>query len=439
MDKEAGERPTPYLIFCIFMLSLLNMQDGYDILAVSYAAHAISEDWGISRSELGVIFSAGLFGMMIGAMGLGPLADRLGRKAMCVVGLILSGCGMLIAMKATGLNMLVAGRVLTGLGVGGILASVNTLVSEYAGDKFRVAAISFFQLGFPMGAFLAGFLAAWLLGIGSWRHVFAFGAFTSFAFIPIVLMLPKSTTYLADSQGEEALDEINKIRGKFGQTKLTALPNVSASTKKVTFFQSLSSLVQSEYRARTLLIWSAFFLLLTTLYFLLSWTPKMLIDIGFTEAEGNRGGRLINLTGMIGIVLLGILSFRIRPALVTSIYLICLSGLMIAFGQIRPELFQVLLIVGLIGIFIHGAMIGLYSTVPSLYPAKLRATGTGWAIGISRFGAVIGPASAGLLFDSGWRAQEIFVLFALPCALAAMAAFGLWWRDRVRIAATEFL
>ena len=438
MTETSSERPTPYLIFCIFILSLLNMQDGYDILAVSYAAQAISEDWGVSRSGLGVIFSAGLFGMMIGAMGLGPLADRLGRKSMCVFGLILSGCGMLIAMQASGLNMLVAGRVLTGLGVGGILASVNTLVSEYAGDKFRVAAISFFQLGFPMGAFLAGFLAAWMLDIGSWRYVFAFGAFTSFAFIPIVLMLPKSTTFLADSQGEAALDEINQIRRKFGQASLPDLPNTT-SQRKPTVLQSLLSLVQREYIFRTLLIWTAFFLLLTTLYFLLSWTPKMLIDMGFTEAEGNRGGRLINLTGMIGIVLLGVLSFRIRPALITSFYLMCLCGLMIAFGYIRLELFYVLLMVGAIGVFIHGAMIGLYSTVPSLYPAKLRATGTGWAIGISRFGAVIGPASAGFLFDSGWRAQDIFVLFALPCALAALAAFGLWWRDLGRTADIDFL
>lgn len=438
MRETSSERPTPYLIFCIFMLSLLNMQDGYDILAVSYAAHAISEDWGISRSGLGVIFSAGLFGMMIGAMGLGPLADRIGRKTMCIIGLILSGCGMLVAMQASGLNILVAGRVLTGLGVGGILASVNTLVSEYAGDKYRVAAIAFFQLGFPMGAFLAGFLAAWLLGIGNWRYVFAFGAFTSFAFIPIVLLLPKSTTFLANSQGEEALGEINTIRRRFGQTELTALPGPSVQTK-LTVFQSLKSLVQREHRARTLLIWLAFFLLLTTLYFLLSWTPKMLIDMGFTEAEGNRGGRLINLTGMIGIVLLGLLSFRIRPALITSVYLICLCGLMIAFGQIRLELFYVLLMVGAIGVFIHGAMIGLYSTVPSLYPAKLRATGTGWAIGISRFGAVIGPASAGFLFDSGWLPQDIFVLFALPCALAALAAFALWRIERSQNKAVDFI
>ena len=426
IDSERSDgKPTLYLIFAIFMLSVLNMQDGFDILAISYAAHAISQDWGISRSELGIVFSAGLFGMMIGAMGLSPLADKYGRKAITIAGLCMSGSGMLIAMWAQGLNALVLGRILTGIGVGGILASVNTLVSEYSGKKYRVAAISFFQLGFPFGAFLSGFLAAYFLEIGTWRHVFAFGAFTSFAFIPLILILPESNDFLAKRGGNGALEKINKSRRRFGYAPLSTLPDVKEG-KALSLIGSMQSLLSAKYRHRTLLIWSAFFLLLTILYFLLSWMPKMIIDMGFSESQGNRGGRLINLTGMIGIIIIGIIGYKIKPSAITSFYLACLAVLLIVFSGVGLKLTSILIMVALIGICVHGSMIGLYSTVPNLYPTDLRATGTGWAIGISRFGAVLGPAMAGMLFDAGWTPQGIFKLFAAPALIASLIAFGLW-------------
>jgi len=131
------DRLNAYQIFVLCILAVVNMQDGFDILAISFAANAITQDWGISRAELGVVFSAGLFGMMIGAMSLSPLADKFGRKKVIIAGLFASGVGMLIAMQAGSISMLVIGRILTGLGVGGILASLNTLVSEYAGERYR--------------------------------------------------------------------------------------------------------------------------------------------------------------------------------------------------------------------------------------------------------------------------------------------------------------
>ena len=429
MVASHSEKPTPFLIISLFLLALVNMQDGFDILAISYAAHSISEDWGITRSELGIVFSAGLFGMMLGAIFLAPLADKFGRKAITVSGLFLSGIGMLIAMVAPDLKILVAGRILTGLGVGSILASLNTLVSEYAGSKYRVAAVSIFQLGFSLGAFISGFLALWLLDIGSWRYIFAFGAFTSFVFIPVIMMLPESTAYLASKGDRNALSKINKIREKFGRLPLSEIPQVLTAEKQ-SFLGSLKTLAGGAYFLKTILIWTAFFLLLTTLYFLVTWMPKIIVDLGFSEADGNRGGRLINLYGMVGIVVIGILGYRVRPALITSIYLTCLALLLILFGRFGTNLSSILIMVSLIGVFVHGSMIGLYATVPSLYPTHLRATGTGWAIGISRLGAVLGPTLAGFLFDAGWGAQDIFKLYALPAGLASLVAFGLWWVQR---------
>jgi len=280
---------TPYQIWALVALTLLNMQDGFDILAISYAANAIATSWDIDRGALGIVLSASLFGMMIGAMTLSPLADRYGRRIITVVGLILSGIGMLIAMSAVSIELLIAGRVITGLGIGGILASVNTLVAEFAGEKYRSTAIAIFQLGFPMGAFLSGFLVAWLLDIGTWRHVFAFGALSSFIFVPIVLFLPESMEYLAKSGKPDALRRINSIRAKLRQPALRVLP-VTIDKPHPSMAANILTLFNREYALRTALIWASFFLLLTTLYFMLSWIPKILVDTGFTEAQGNQGG-----------------------------------------------------------------------------------------------------------------------------------------------------
>ena len=160
----------------LLIITLINMQDGFDLLAISFAANAISTDWGIQRSELGWVFSAALFGMLFGATFLSPYADRFGRKIITIVGLILSGIGMIMAAVSPSIMWLLIGRLITGIGVGAIIASLNTLAAEYAGSKLRSTMISIFQLGFPIGAILAGYICLWLLDIGTWRHVFAFGA-----------------------------------------------------------------------------------------------------------------------------------------------------------------------------------------------------------------------------------------------------------------------
>ena len=239
----------------LLILTLINMQDGFDLLAISFAANAISTDWGVQRSELGWVFSAALFGMLFGATFLSPYADRFGRKIITIVGLILSGIGMIMAAVSPSIMWLLIGRLITGIGVGAIIASLNTLAAEYAGSKLRSTMISIFQLGFPIGAILAGYICLWLLDIGTWRHVFAFGAGLSFVFVPIVFFLPESPEYLKQAE--------NKKSAKPGK---------------------LTTLFSETYRTRTLLISISFFLQLMVLYFLLSWVPKLIEDMGHSAA-----------------------------------------------------------------------------------------------------------------------------------------------------------
>ncbi len=420
-----------FQITALLALTCLNMQDGFDILAISYAANAIAVDWQIDRARLGLVLSAGLFGMMVGAMALSPFADKIGRKPITVLGLGLSGTGMLVATFAPSIEVLMIGRIITGLGVGAILASINTLVAEFACERYRGQAVAILQLGFPLGAFFSGFIVSWLLDVGSWRHVFAFGAATSFLFIPIVATLPESMDYLAKSGRPDALEKINKTRTKLNLPTLNALP-AHTDRSSPNALRAVGTLFNRDYRVRTALIWMAFFLVLTTLYFLLSWIPKLLIDAGFSEDQGNRGGRLINLVGMGGILLIAIASRWVRPSAITSIYLVILFFLLLLLGTQTASYAASLAVIAAIGFVIHGSMIGLYATTPVLYPADIRATGMGWAIGLSRFGAVLGPASAGFLLEGGWSPQQLFQAFSIPALLGAAIVFVLWRDEKQR-------
>ena len=385
----------------LLILTLINMQDGFDLLAISFAANAISTDWGIQRSELGWVFSAALFGMLFGATFLSPYADRFGRKIITIVGLILSGIGMIMAAVSPSIMWLLIGRLITGIGVGAIIASLNTLAAEYAGSKLRSTMISIFQLGFPIGAILAGYICLWLLDIGTWRHVFAFGAGLSFVFVPIVFFLPESPEYLKQAE--------NKKSAKPGK---------------------LTTLFSETYRTRTLLISISFFLQLMVLYFLLSWVPKLIEDMGHSAADGNRAGRLINLVGMLGIFVIGFVALRVDVTKVTAFFYIGLAIMLALIASLSPSLFVITSLIAITGFFTHGAMIGLYSTVPSLYPVELRAAGSGWAIGISRLGAVFGPLIGGYLLGFGVSEQQLFYAFIPASLLAAICVFILYRQQR---------
>ncbi len=421
--KPKKEKITAFQIVALLSCLLLNMQDGFDILSIAYSANALATDWNLSPIKLGAILSASLFGIMIGAMFLSPYADKFGRKPMTIAGLVISGVGMIGATVATNADMMMISRCITGIGIGGILASLNTLVAEYAGDRFRSMAVAIFQMGFPLGAVVGGSIAAWLLDAGSWRYVFAFGAMLSFIFIPVVMLLPESIDYLAKSGKPNALERINSINAKLGRQPLSTLPPAH-DLPKHSVTQSILLLFGATYWLRTVLLWLAFFFLLMTLYFVLSWVPKLLIEQGMSQQEGIRGGMALNLLGVVGIISFALISIRFRAPVLGAFYLVGASVVLFFLGTLNtdgniPNL-STLIVVAFVGFFVHASMIALYATAPTLYPPEIRATGTGWAIGLSRFGAVFGPWLTGQLLAAGWLPSDIYPVFAIPTLLAAL-------------------
>ena len=203
----------------------LNMLDGFDVLVMAFTASEVAREWTLSGARLGVLLSAGLFGMAAGSLFIAPWADRLGRRAVTLGCLSVITAGMAASALARSPAQLTALRVLTGIGVGGILASLNVITSEYASKRWRATAISLQVTGYPIGATIGGTIAAVLITTYGWRSAFLFGAASSLLMIPIVVQtLPESLDFLLARQPPGALDRLNALLRRMGRAPVDALP-----------------------------------------------------------------------------------------------------------------------------------------------------------------------------------------------------------------------
>ncbi|EHP42394.1 major facilitator superfamily MFS_1 [Cupriavidus basilensis OR16] len=416
-----------FQILAVTICIVLNMLDGFDVLAMAFTASHISADWHLSGKEIGVLLSAGLFGMAAGSLFLAPWADRLGRRPVILLCLVTISAGMLCSAFAQGVTQLAAMRAITGLGIGGMLASINVITGEYASDKWRSTAIVLQATGYPVGATIGGAIAGVLLMHYGWRSVFVFGGLVTLAMIPAVLArLPESLDFLIAKRPAGALDKLNKLLAGMGRERIADMPARAAGQ---TLAQGgVRSLFGGRLAMQTLMIWTSFFLVMFSFYFVLSWTPKLLVAAGMSAQQGITGGVLLNVGGIVGGTLFGFLAARIglKPLLWSCFVLTAL--LLVAFGMYANTLSVAFVLALFIGGGIFGCMVGLYAYAPILYPAQNRTTGMGWSIGMGRFGAVLAPLVAGALVDAGWPTSNLYYVFALPL-LVAIASVGLLGRS----------
>lgn len=412
-----------FQVMAVAICIVLNMLDGFDVLAMAFTASHISADWHLSGKQIGVLLSAGLFGMAAGSLFLAPWADRIGRRPLILICLSTISAGMLCSALAQNVPQLAALRALTGLGIGGMLASINVITGEYASDKWRSTAIVLQATGYPIGATIGGAIAGALLMHYGWRSVFVFGGLATLTMIPVVLArLPESLDFLIARRPDGALDKLNRLLARMGRTTVAQLPAREAAQAQVA--GGVRSLFSGSLSMQTLMIWASFFLVMFTFYFVLSWTPKLLVAAGMSAQQGITGGVLLNVGGIVGGTAFAFLAARIglRPLLWSCFSLT--AALMVCFGMVASTLSAAFVLALLIGAGIFGCMVGLYAYAPILYPAQTRTTGMGWSIGMGRFGAVLAPLVAGALVDAGWPTAHLYYAFAIPL-LVAIASVGL--------------
>jgi benzoate transport len=414
---------TRFQLAAVFICVLLNMLDGFDVLVVAFTAAEIARAWALSATQIGALLSAGLVGMSAGSILVAPLADVWGRRAIVLSCLGLITVGMLLSACARGLYELAALRVLTGVGIGGMLASLTVITSEYSSARRRNLCLSLYSTGYPMGAVLGGSLAAFLIAQLGFRAVFAAGGLLSLLMIPVVYTrMPESLDFLLEKRPKNSLARINQLFSKLGEPALTALPEPARRKHNAA---GLAELFKAPLGRQTVLIWTAFLMHMLCFYFVVSWTPKLLVAAGLSPGEGISGGVLLSLGGILGGVALGFLSSRHRLGLVTALFMLLAGITMLLFGLFAGALAAALPLAFAVGFFVYGAMMGLYALTPQLHPALLRATGMGFAIGMGRVGGILSPILAGFLLDAGWKPEQVFFAFAAPMLVAVVAASSL--------------
>jgi benzoate transport len=410
-------------IIAITVCMGLNMLDGFDILVMSFAAPGASAEWKLSGSQLGVLFSAALVGIACGSLFLAPRADRFGRRAIIMLSVLIVSIGMLSSAFVGSYQVLAVLRAVTGLGIGGILASATVLVAEYASDRWRSTASFLYTTGYSLGGTLGGAIAAILIRNFGWRTAFEFGAAASFLMLPISYFgLPESVDFLITKQPANALHKLNRLLGKMRHPHLSALPQRDLSQAGTS---ATLRLLAPSLRRSTLFVWAAFFFLMGAYYFVFNWTPKLLTASGLSVEQGINSGVLLSLGGIGGTVLFAFVNRLVDVRSVTLFCLLASAVLMAVFALSLAHL-PVALLVGIgLGGMSTTAMAGLYAITPTLYAADLRTAGMGWGLGVGRIGAILAPLATGVLVDHAWRPLQLYFLFAGVVLLACLALAGM--------------
>lgn len=414
---------SPFQWVIVGVCTFLNALDGFDVLAMAFTANQVSEEFGLSGSQLGVLLSAGLLGMAAGSLFLAPFADIFGRRPMLLFTTALTTVGMLLAATADSMAALCLWRVVTGLGVGGILACTNVITSEYSNRRWRGMAVSIYTAGYGVGATLGGMAAVALQASYGWRSVFIFGAImTAVAFTLLLAVVPESVDYLMTRRPRRAEAKLAVLARKM-RLEAGALPEVqgSAAAAPAEGRQGIAALFSAAHRRSTTLIWVSFFAVMFGFYFVNSWTPKLLVTAGMTESQGVVGGLMLTLGGTFGSLLFGALTTRWAARKVLVAFTVLSSVSMVLFISAVGVLALAFIMGIVVGMLINGCVAGLYTLTPAVYAPQTRSTGVGWAIGIGRFGAILAPLAAGTLLDASWTAGQLYVAVGAVVLLAAVA------------------
>ena len=378
----------------VIICMLLNALDGFDVLSISFAAPAISNDWQLAPSALGWLLSMELIGMGAGSVLLGGVADKLGRKQTILGCLLAMTAGMYGASLAADMQTLLAWRLVAGFGIGGMLASINALTSEVANNRWRSLSMALMVLGYPLGGVVGGLAISPFMATGNWRAIFFYGAVASAILLPIVIALVPDTRRAVAAQAATSNARVTDIfrKGLLGTTVILALAYVGH---------------------------------ITSFYFVLKWVPKLVVDMGFTPQAAGGVLTITNVGAVIGCLAFGVVAARSSVKTVTQLTMLGTAAMIILFGQGHTTLGQLQMVVVAAGFFINSAVTGMYTLFATEFPPHLRATGTGFCIGIGRGGAALAPVLAGYLLQAGLALSTVAVVMCCGSLIGAALLYSL--------------
>jgi len=400
--------------------------DGFDTQSIAFVAPSIVKEWHIERPALAPIFSASLVGLLVGALSFGPIADKVGRRAVIMICTLVFGVMTLVTALATDVTQLLIFRFITGIGLGGAMPNAIALTAEYCPQRRRATIVMVMFTGFSLGAFVGGIAAAALIQDFGWRSVWWVGGVVPLLLLPLQWRaLPESIRFLilsnAPAERVERLVRLIAPDARFAPGTRFDIGELRAAGVPVV------RLFRDRRSWGTVCLWLMFFMNLLDLFFLQNWIPTITNGAGIALRTAVIIGSLFQLGGVIAAPVLGLIvdrfgGCRVLPVLYGS------GAIVVALlGQAGASVPALALLTFAAGACVVGAQNSANALSAMFYPTAMRATGVGWCLGIGRIGAIIGPLIAGFLISLHWPNASIFLLGALPlvCATLGAAAMGL--------------
>jgi MFS transporter, AAHS family, 4-hydroxybenzoate transporter len=409
----------PFQIRIIVLCGLVALLEGFDVLAVGAAAPAMAEPLHIAPNQMGFLFSAALFGLMLGAFGLGPIADRYGRRWVLIGATATFGVFTLCTAIAGTLQQVLLFRFFAGVGLGGAMPSFISLAAEYAPRSNREAVVGLLWTGVPLGGVMAGLLASRLIDAVGWQSLFYIGGVLPLALsIVLIRALPDSIEFLVmrGAASREIRDLLVRIIPTVNLPSGCQFVIDGEKTRGAPVW-----LLFSAGRARgTLLLWASYFVTFMILAISGSWTPNLLQRAGIEGSRSSVAVALFALGSVFGTPLAGFLVNRFAARRVLPAALVGGAVTFGGLGHAGQSVALVIVCLGLAGFFLGVASSGLIALGPLLYSTAMRSTGVGWAMGLGRLGAIVGPLALGLLISRGWEIGDTFAALGIPALCAAL-------------------
>ncbi|WP_429925379.1 MFS transporter (plasmid) [Agrobacterium vitis] len=401
----------------VALCATLLIVDGYDVFVAGTVLPTLIAEWGLTKPQAGALQAWALFGMMFGALIFGQLADRVGRKKGIAISFLLFTVSTLLTGFATSPDQFKIFRFLAGLGCGGLMPNTVALMNEYAPKRLRSTMVALMFSGYSVGGMVAAGLGIGLIPQYGWQPMF-FAAAVPLLLLPLIVwQLPESIGFLL-RQGQQ--DKAKRIYAKlYPKTVLESGDTlVFSETKNAS--TSVTELFRHQRTLSTLMLWVAFFCCLLLVYLLSSWLPKVLQEAGYAEKASLLSLFSLNFGGMAGAIVGGWLGDRFGlPKVVVGFFIA--AAVSIALIGYNPPSTILFLMVFVAGAATIGTQILLYASVAQLYNLSIRSTGLGWASGVGRIGAIVGPTLGGTLLALQLPLQQNFLIFAIPAAVAALA------------------
>ena len=401
----------------LFLCALIIIFDGYDLVIYGVVLPVLMKEWGLTPIQAGTLGSYALFGMMFGALVFGPMSDRFGRKKVIAVCVILFSLFTFLNGFARDVTEFAVCRFLAGLGIGGVMPNVVALMTEYSPKKLRTTLVAIMFSGYSVGGMLSAGLGMYLIPAYGWSSVF-FVAGLPLLLLPVIYyLLPESIGFLLHAKrDQEAAILLSRVEGSFVPQPSDRYDFPTGNTGHA----PLVALFKHGRALSTMMFWVAFFMCLLMVYALASWLPKLMTQAGYGLGSSLSFLLVLNLGAIFGAVGGGVVADRLHLKTVLMVFFVIGSVSISLLGYKSPT--EVLyILVALAGATTIGSQILLYAYAAQFYPMAIRSTGIGWASGVGRSGAILGPIVGGTLLAMAMPLHFNFLFFAIPGAIAAFA------------------